>query len=228
MSSKREQDDQVDERDSKRTKLSDEELRDILPPSHSLLGVPHPNFQSGQLKICEADVGISEYIGRDTARIEGIIKQRYHIITKPIASVPLILRFTDFLVFEVDLEGRVIHVKSLAKPESLQNESSILVTLDGSDVEIDHADTVTWSDMFENKLSPYFSASSLVSLRELFAQGPDPPSISDSGLTAEASTENVAVPSSTTDKKDRGRGGRRRGRSNRVDDNRKVLSEVAF
>lgn len=30
----------------------------------------------------------------------------------------LIFRFTDFLVFEVDLDGNVIHLKSLAKPQS--------------------------------------------------------------------------------------------------------------
>ncbi|KAH9853549.1 tRNA pseudouridine synthase D [Lenzites betulinus] len=53
-------------------------------------------------RIMETDVGISEYIGHDVPKIEGIIKQR----------------FTDFLVFEVDLDSQVIHLKSLGMPES--------------------------------------------------------------------------------------------------------------
>ncbi|KAL0568857.1 multisubstrate pseudouridine synthase 7 [Marasmius crinis-equi] len=75
----------------------------ILPPSHALLGLPHPVAESGgPLNFLETDVGISEYVGRGVSKIEGIIKQR----------------FTDFLVYEVDLDSNVIHLKSLAKPES--------------------------------------------------------------------------------------------------------------
>lgn len=92
MSVIRERDlDDIDvERYSKRTKLGDSsehsgsntdgELVDasgqILPPSHALLGVPLPVAQDGHINLLETDVGISEYIGRDVSKIEGIIKQR--------------------------------------------------------------------------------------------------------------------------------------------------------
>lgn len=50
----------------------------ILPPSHALLRAPrHIGSHSGaDLRIMETDVGISEYVGSDIPKIEGIIKQR--------------------------------------------------------------------------------------------------------------------------------------------------------
>ena len=48
----------------------------ILPPSHALLGTPPSFGEDGSLRIKETDVGISEYVGHDVPRIEGIIKQR--------------------------------------------------------------------------------------------------------------------------------------------------------
>ena len=87
----REQDDADLERYTKRSKIetdtkevqatvthdSHEEAEHILPPSHALLGIPLPVVKEGSaLNILEKDVGISEYIGRGEARVEGIIKQR--------------------------------------------------------------------------------------------------------------------------------------------------------
>ena len=90
----REQDDHDVERYTKRIKLAEEEQESVshvnvinaaspsiaehvLPPSHSLLGHPLPLAKEGEpLHFREPDVGISEYIGRGEARIEGIIKQR--------------------------------------------------------------------------------------------------------------------------------------------------------
>ena len=49
----------------------------VLPPSHALLGIPLPvKSEEGALNFLETDVGISEYIGRGEAKVEGIIKQR--------------------------------------------------------------------------------------------------------------------------------------------------------
>jgi tRNA pseudouridine13 synthase len=49
-----------------------------LPPSHALLGVPPLDMsESPFFRLSESDVGISEYIGRDVSKIDGIIKQRY-------------------------------------------------------------------------------------------------------------------------------------------------------
>ncbi|EEB93753.1 hypothetical protein MPER_07552 [Moniliophthora perniciosa FA553] len=116
----REHDDEDLQRDSKRQKINEqatetvtiteESLLDeslahehVLPPSHALLGVPLPVAEQGRpLNFLESDVGISEYVGKGVSRIDGIIKQR----------------FTDFLVYEVDLDSNVIHLKSLAKPDS--------------------------------------------------------------------------------------------------------------
>lgn len=60
----------------KRIKLDVSES--VLPPSHSLLGVPLPVAPPGQpLNFTEADVGISEYVANDIVKVEAIIKQRY-------------------------------------------------------------------------------------------------------------------------------------------------------
>ena len=50
----------------------------LLPPSHSLLGLPPPACTPDGSMVCvmESDVGISEYVGHDVPKIEGIIKQR--------------------------------------------------------------------------------------------------------------------------------------------------------
>jgi tRNA pseudouridine13 synthase len=82
----REQDDGDVERYTKRAKVDDgvssvvstePTSPQVLPPSHSLLGLPLPVIKDGQpLNFHEPDVGISEYIGRGDAKIEGIIKQR--------------------------------------------------------------------------------------------------------------------------------------------------------
>ena len=54
-----------------------EEAEHILPASHALLGIPLPvRKERSALNILEKDVGISEYIGRGEAKVEGIIKQR--------------------------------------------------------------------------------------------------------------------------------------------------------
>ena len=88
----REQDDADVERYTKRSKIDtdiktdqtiatqnghSEPAEHILPPSHALLGIPLPVVKEGSaLNFLEKDVGISEYIGRGEAKVEGIIKQR--------------------------------------------------------------------------------------------------------------------------------------------------------
>jgi tRNA pseudouridine13 synthase len=85
----RELDDSQDGRSPKRTKIdqsltdtispiNDQELADVLPPSHVLLGIARPTrIPDGSMhRIVEADVGISEYVAPDVPKISGIIKQR--------------------------------------------------------------------------------------------------------------------------------------------------------
>lgn len=97
----REQDEDGLERYSKRQKLDDgttQDARDgepsmttehnhILPPSHVLLGIPLPEATAaGAINFLEVNVGISEYVGRESAKIQGIIKQRHVLfIQRPLA-----------------------------------------------------------------------------------------------------------------------------------------------
>ena len=93
----REQDDADLERYTKRSKTDfetkeeqaatihnghNEQVEHILPPSHALLGIPLPVAKEA-LNILEKDVGISEYIGRGEAKVEGIIKQRLEFSPQP-------------------------------------------------------------------------------------------------------------------------------------------------
>ena len=56
----------------------DEKEEGLLPPSHALLDTRPPVYgpDGSMQQIMETDVGISEYIGFDVPKIEGIIKQR--------------------------------------------------------------------------------------------------------------------------------------------------------
>jgi tRNA pseudouridine13 synthase len=117
------------ERSSKRVKLidpganatGDDDVPQVvnpLPPSHALLGVPPPISDGLVFRIMETDVGISEYVGRDVPKIHGIIKQRFRqVIFVRDTGIDFYYRFTDFLVYEVDLDSQVVHIKSLAMPE---------------------------------------------------------------------------------------------------------------
>ncbi|PPQ77416.1 hypothetical protein CVT25_010998 [Psilocybe cyanescens] len=228
----REQDDSEVERYSKRARL-DNTLQEesatgfgpdnsVLPPSHALLGRPKPVAKEGSaLNFLEADVGISEYIGRGEAKVEGIIKQR----------------FTDFLVYEVDQDSNVIHLKSLAKPESSKpdkevaksamsegaptnrdTEDAVMSAPDTNNlVQIDKAegtsttvddnmeessnmnDTVLkastkeepWPEHFNSSLSTFLNEESISQLKQIYLEGPELPRVSDGGWAGR-------VPSSTS------------------------------
>ncbi len=64
----------------------------ILPPSHSLLGIAPPlqGDDGAIVRLMESDVGISEYIAKDVPKIGGIIKQPTHLpkrLMQPIETV---------------------------------------------------------------------------------------------------------------------------------------------
>ena len=48
----------------------------VLPLSHTLLGIASTFSSDGLRQVLQTDVGISEYISRDVPTISGIIKQR--------------------------------------------------------------------------------------------------------------------------------------------------------
>ncbi len=74
-----EHDDDIVAPSPKRVKLDlSLQTESVLPPSHSLLGIPLPAAPPGQpINFTEADVGFSEYVARDIPKVEAIIKQRY-------------------------------------------------------------------------------------------------------------------------------------------------------
>ncbi|KAF8914000.1 pseudouridine synthase [Gymnopilus junonius] len=254
----REQDEADIERYAKRAKLDDgvedsvAEIADndiasqpsILPPSHALLGIPSPVAEEGQpLNFLEADVGISEYIGRGQAKIEGIIKQR----------------FTDFLVYEVDQDSNVIHLKNLAMPESQKKEKAVtetpateqqsaalaLVTEAENATAKDNAEKGTaiasesnpnqhnatgqekepWPEHFNTSLSTFLDEEKVLQLRAMYLEGPEPPRVSDSGWAgripgsraedAAASEDISQIEEKSGRDERRGRGGRRGGRGGR-------------
>ncbi|KAF8709464.1 tRNA pseudouridine synthase D (TruD), partial [Rhizoctonia solani] len=180
------------------------DVKNLLPPSTTLLGRQALNdyvFQGS-----EKDVGINEYISCDITSIEGIIKQR----------------FTDFLVYEVDLEGNVVHVCELGKPESPKAPVAQEVVSE----EIETA-SGQWDANVDAKLSELLSEDVRMKLKQLYDEGPEPPLglVSDSGWEGrpkgEARSDEVNLNTeeigqlSQADNgrgRGRGRGGRGRGR----------------
>ena len=112
-----------------------------LPPStfkfcnqDGLIGVLD---QEGQYHLRERDVGISEYFSTEQGKFEGIVKQR----------------FEDFMVYEVNTEGEIVHLKELALPEDPFNQPKEKKTEEKPDVEEEAA----------NDLAPEASASTATS-----------------------------------------------------------------
>ncbi|KAF9534217.1 pseudouridine synthase [Crepidotus variabilis] len=200
----REQGEEDIERYSKRPKIEDERNEEpaipkvneehILPPSHSLLGIPLPVLKPGQaLNFREPDVGISEYIGRGEAKVEGIIKQR----------------FTDFLVYEVDLDGNVIHLKSLAKPQSSAPDTStstvepevsetqdvVMADVSASakasssamkestsrEPDLSKEPEEPWPERFDEALAIFLDLERVQQLKKIYLEGREPPRVSDAG-----------------------------------------------
>ncbi|RDX55545.1 tRNA pseudouridine synthase D [Lentinus brumalis] len=156
-------------------------------------------------QIMETDVGISEYIGFDVPKIEGIIKQR----------------FTDFLVFEVDLDSQVIHLKSLGMPSSSKKGADAPAAAgepdsvppeepESSDTKESTAPTPAaeqpsepttadppqeatqqagpsepsaeipqedepWPERFTEALKPFLAEDAITRLKDLYLEGPEPP-----------------------------------------------------
>ncbi|KAG8708995.1 hypothetical protein FRC09_000922 [Ceratobasidium sp. 395] len=205
------------------------DVDNLLPPSTSLLGLQvHGSYM---FQGSEKDVGITEYISHDIASIEGIIKQR----------------FTDFLVYEVDLEGNVVHVRDMGKPEGIKPKASpVEVPLETPSLE-----DGKWSSDVDTKLSELLSEEARGQLKTLYEQGPEPPLVlvSDSGWGSRAKTEGEPAETSAapepepepegseqSSKPDRGKGrGRGRGKDKgrgrggrggaRREDTRRVLSD---
>ena len=83
-------------------------------------------------------MGISEYIAKHVPKIGGIIKQRYalNLVQCYPVQVITVQRFTDFLVYEVDQDSNVVHIKSLGIPV-LPEKKAKDVGVPASDVNAD-------------------------------------------------------------------------------------------
>lgn len=141
-------------------------------------------------------------------------------------------RFTDFLVYEVDLDGNVIHVKSLTKPESSPKKKedtkenhpaaeegapspqptsdstngpvppttepsekadesteaaeNVVAEMAGTpnaapNCESSQTQNEPWPEQFTAKLTAFLSEETVVKIKELYLEGPEPPFVSDSG-----------------------------------------------
>ncbi|KAJ1308838.1 hypothetical protein OPQ81_004526 [Rhizoctonia solani] len=204
------------------TKIYD--VKNLLPPSITLLGRQIPDnyvFQGS-----EKDVGITEYISHDITSIEGIIKQR----------------FTDFLVYEVDLEGNVVHVRELGKPEGPKLPAP-------DPVPETEATSGDWDTNVDAKLAELLSEDTRAQFKQLYDEGPEPPLMGDNGWEGRpkeqaqsgevtCTPEEALQHSETDNEKGRGRGrgrgrdrgrGRGRGRGGREgvkrEDARRVLTD---
>jgi tRNA pseudouridine13 synthase len=113
-------------------------------------------------------------------------------------------------------------------------------------------DEVTWDNTFESSLSPFLPESSLVDLKKMYIEGPEPPRVSDSGWVSRLHNKSEDVEISEQDalphqdsglqssdskrgkhQNTRGGRGRQRDRGGRSqgserEDHRKVLSEVCY
>ncbi|KAF8621631.1 hypothetical protein AX15_007649 [Amanita polypyramis BW_CC] len=184
----------------KRLKLDSHspQIESVLPPSHVLLGVPLPVAPPGQsLNFTEGDVGISEYVGKSIPKIEAIIKQR----------------FTDFLVYEVDLDGNVVHLKDVGKPKSSGDAAEGDMSTRAEDFDaVENLDEVApdsqepWPEHFNTILSTFFSLEKVLSIKQMYLEGPN--------ATPAESSKTPAKPHR-----------RNRGSDNVQGDNRKVISD---
>lgn len=123
-------------------------------------------------------------------------------------------RFTDFLVFEVDQDHIVVHLKSLGMPEpgDETKSSSVPSTNEAAAPDIpttatdevvgttrtdeqpmvgevgdqsDAANEGPWPTNFSTRLAPLLSERALLELKEMFLQGPNPPSATKSTESTE-------------------------------------------
>lgn len=117
-------------------------------------------------------------------------------------------RFTDFLVNEVNLDGDVIHVKSLDMPHSEKKQANSSDTPEQASEEVTEAGAIQtveempstkpdikpeeknddegyeeWSEKFDLALREFLSEPLIEQLKQLYHEGPEPPFVgtSDSG-----------------------------------------------
>ena len=154
------------------------------------------------------------------------------------------IRFTDFLVFEIDQHDRVVHLKSLQPPESPSvPEAPNDAPPQGSTASTSQPqptpssepapapenpgdvsaptqaqESYAWSEDFTAVFEKFLSPQVMDKLRQMYEEGPEPPFVSDSGWSGrqqkQEGSEIVEEPPAETAPK-RGRGRGREGRGGR-------------
>lgn len=154
------------------------------------------------------------------------------------------MRFTDFLVFEIDQNDRVLHLKSLSPPEpsSVPDASNDVIPQESTSstpqpqaipspdpapatkvtevvsVPIEMQGRYAWSEDFTAVLEKFLPPSVIDGLKEMYEEGPEPPFVSDSGWSSrQAKQEEFGITEDTPSEttSKRGRGRARGGRGGR-------------
>lgn len=146
------------------------------------------------------------------------------------------LRFTDFLVFEIDKKDRTVHLKSLeppapsstpAPPNDAPLQDSTAPTpppelTPAPEVAVDVPVSIPevqagyiWSEDFAPVLEKFLSPLAMDKLKQMYEEGPEPPFVSDSGWggrQAKQGEPEVSEEPPAEKTTSRGRGGGRGGR----------------
>ncbi|PVG03526.1 tRNA pseudouridine synthase D [Serendipita vermifera] len=195
-------------------------MENLLPPSRTLMGLPPaPKLPPDGFmhRTCEIDVGISQYIGDGTSEIHGIIKQR----------------FTDFMVYEIDIQHKVVHIDSIERPIATQEAPPASEEATEDPLE-------PWPASFTSTLGEHMQETTVEEIKALFLAGPKQPSPEPPAVQETPATELTEAPMPPTpdilptafvggkDRKKKGRGkgdGKGQEKKKQVIDDRKVVSE---
>ncbi|KAK4691535.1 hypothetical protein P7C70_g9326, partial [Phenoliferia sp. Uapishka_3] len=172
----------VDDRPAKKAKLEEPEPATTVPAkSAAQVDVKHDPFSFsgegglfgslvgtlGKRASEEPEVGITEYVDPDIPPFSGIIKHR----------------FTDFLVFEVGMDGQVIRLKdtkSPAKPVAPVVEGTAQTDGGGAPSEAEPL----WNEKSEEAAKLIIPAAQLDAFKDFIVAGPDPPITRGGGANA--------------------------------------------
>ena len=211
-------------------------LEDLLPPSRELLGLPPTSQKTPDgvvHRTSEPDVGISEYIGKGLPAIQGIIKQRYECPwdLSPVPALTSLISFTDFLVFEVDLNHTVTRLRCIGRP---------VVTMETESSKEEPATAISqeeWPTSFTLTLEQFLSAEKVEALKSLYSEGPAPLlSSATVGNGQETPSESGARPNEGSSNRNstarrgqgkRGKYGKDKRSTQVAADNRQVVSNVS-
>lgn len=135
--------------------------------------------------------------------------------------------FTDFLVYEVDKSGQVVHLKSIEPPSPTAGLKVTPKAAEPEPAAVKVDEMPTWSLEIQERLKPYFSEDALVEFQKMYTEGQTPPLPPATEGAAEPAAE--GEPGASTGGGPGGKAGKqKRGPKKKKvqEDTRKVTSEV--